>query len=291
MHKIGFIGLGNMGMPMALGLQRAGHLVQGFDLYPQAIKQFQEHGGQACTDLKTLAHTSEVIITMLPNPQALLDIYHPSSIFIDALPPKTLLIDCSTVGPLAARQWHQIAQEHHLESVDAPVSGGVVAAMHSNLSFMLGGDESAVQQSEYILAALGKKFIRTGGPGSGQAAKICNNLVLANNMLAVSEAFILAKHLNLPPEKLLEVLQCSSGNSWVVDKYLPVPDLVEDVPANHDYQAGFTSQMMLKDLNLALDAQPTLHLTQETQKIYQQLVEQNLGDKDFSYIYQFVSLI
>lgn len=125
--------------------------------------------------------------------------------------------------------------------------------------------------------------------GSGQAAKICNNLVLANNMVAVSEAFILAKHLNLAPEKLLEVLQCSSGDSWVVEKYLPVPDLVDNVPANHAYEPGFTSQMMLKDLNLALEAKSTLHLTETTQKLYQLLIENQCGEKDFSFIYEFLT--
>lgn len=164
MKKIGFIGLGHMGMPMALGLQQAGHAVLGFDLYPKAVQEFEMQGGQTA-NLEELASSCDVIITMLPKPQALLDIYHPSSAFIKAIHAKTLLIDCSTVGPIAALKWHQIAKDHGLISVDAPVSGGVRAASSKTLSFMLGGKDEAVIQTEELLKSLGQKFIRTGAAG------------------------------------------------------------------------------------------------------------------------------
>lgn len=292
MKKIGFIGLGHMGMPMALGLLKSGYQVQGFDMNPELLNQFQQQGGNASSELIMLAKTNDVLITMLPTAQSLLEIYDTKSAFIQEIPKKTLIIDCSTVGPIAALDWHQIMNKFQLLSVDAPVSGGVIAASQGELSFMLGGEETAVSQAETLLKPIGKKFIKTGSAGSGQAAKICNNLVLANNMLAVSEAFLLAKHLSLAPEKLLEVLECSSGNSWVVEKYLPVPYLIENVPANHDYQAGFSSQMMLKDLNLALQSsqdQVKLELTKTTQELFQALVNQKLGNKDFSVIYEWLT--
>lgn len=292
MKKIGFIGLGHMGMPMAQQLLKKNYIVYGYDANQDSTLFFQQQGGHVFKNLNEIASICEVIITMLPNIQALLNFYHSQNNFIQYLKPNTLIIDCSTVGPIGSIQWHTIAKNYNLKSVDAPVSGGVAAASNGNLSFMIGGEETATQDAKKILMAIGSRFIFTGKAGSGQAAKVCNNLILANNMIAVCEAFTLAKKLNLEPEKFLEVVQASSGNSWVTEKYLPLPDLMDNVPANHNYQAGFSGHMMLKDLNLALDASLQtnikLSLTKETQELFANMVQAEKGDKDFSYIYEFI---
>jgi 3-hydroxyisobutyrate dehydrogenase len=286
MQKIGFIGLGHMGLPMALGLAKHFPLMA-YDQNPKAREEFQAQRGIVATSLADLAKQAEVIITMLPNGEILLAVY---TEMMAHIPKKTLVIDCSTIGPLASQEWHTLTSNHDFISVDAPVSGGVGAAKEGRLSFMLGGDEAAVQQAMRILSVIGKKLIHTGGPGSGQAAKICNNLVLGNTMIAVSEAFALASHLNLDPHKLHEVLEISSGDSWVIQNYLPVPNLGKQFPADKDYQAGFSGQMMLKDLRLANEAahhqQHRLDLSLQSQKIYQTMIDQGKGDKDFSFIYQ-----
>jgi 3-hydroxyisobutyrate dehydrogenase len=295
MKKIGFIGLGHMGMPMALQLLKQNYPVCGYDMNIESVSSFQQQGGQPYQNLKYIAQNSDVMITMLPSAKPLLELYQPENEFIQFIKPNTLLIDCSTVGPIGSIQWHQIAKKFNLRSVDAPVSGGVMAANNGNLSFMIGGEEHACKDAQSILQALGHNFIFTGGAGSGQVAKVCNNLVLANNMIAISEAFTLAQALNLEPQKFLEVLQCSSGNSWVVEKYLPIPDLIDNVPANNDYKAGFSGYMMLKDLNLALDAlkqtQLQLSLTEESQRLFEEMVKTNNGEKDFSYIFEFINKI
>lgn len=285
MEKIGFIGLGHMGMPMATRLMQHGHQVLAYDQSASACAAYQDQGGQVAQSIHDIAAHASCVITMLPNASILQDVY---ACIIEQIAAGSLLIDCSTVGPIAAKQWHTQAKNLHLHSVDAPVSGGVVAANQGSLSFMLGGEQAAVAHAQQILAALGKKFIHTGGPGSGQAAKICNNLVLANTMIAVSEAFALAADLQLDAQKLYEVLSTSSGNSWVIEHYLPLPALGKEVPADRDYQPGFSGQMMLKDLKLATQAAKPhlLALTQTSESAYQKMIDLGFGDKDFSFIYQ-----
>jgi 3-hydroxyisobutyrate dehydrogenase len=285
---IGFIGLGHMGLPMALGLVAGGFQVMGYDLNPVNLDIFCKSGGYK-GDLQQLANTSDVIITMLPSGAQLLEIY---DLLLADLKPNALLIDCSTVGTLASRHWHQKVNDQGLRSVDAPVSGGVLAAKNKSLTFMLGGDTPDVQMAQQILNLIGKQFIHTGGKTSGQTAKICNNLILANNMAALSEAFVLAEQLGLEKNKFLEIVQNSSGNSWIVEKYLPIPDLKDHVPANQNYEPGFSTQMMAKDLNLVeaccQQLGIKLNLTEATLHLYQQMLQENLGSKDFSYIYQFL---
>lgn len=203
MKKIGFIGLGHMGMPMALQLLKHDYSVYGYDTNTESVTSFQQQGGQPYKNMKDLAQKSDILITMLPSAKPLLELYQPENEFIRNIKPNTLLIDCSTVGPIGSLQWHQLAKDHNLMSVDAPVSGGVMAANSGNLSFMIGGEDAACIKAQLILKALGHTFILTGGPGSGQVAKICNNLVLANTMIAVSEAFTLAQALKLAPPKTL----------------------------------------------------------------------------------------
>jgi 3-hydroxyisobutyrate dehydrogenase len=292
MNKIGFIGLGHMGLPMAVGLLKSGFDVMAFDMNPDALQAFLNQNGQITTDLCIMAQQCCTMITMLPSGQQLLDIYAQEQAFIQHVKPKSLLIDCSTVGPLAAKRWHEIAKKHQLLSVDAPVSGGVNAAKQGTLTFMLGGDLDAVTKAKQILSKIGQRLIETGEACSGQTAKICNNMILANNMITLSEAFLLAQSLHLSKEKFLEVVQHSSGNSWVVEKYLPIENLIQNVPANTDYQPGFSGHMMLKDLTLAEQtcASVDIHLplTQASLDIYSDMVEANFGEKDFSFIYQFL---
>jgi 3-hydroxyisobutyrate dehydrogenase len=289
MTKIGFIGLGHMGLPMALQCSKKFNLLA-YDQNPEACQSFIEMGGKIASSLQAMIKTADVVISMLPNGEILLAVYQD---ILDFIPANTLLIDCSTVGPLASLEWHKLNQTRGLKSVDAPVSGGVKAAAQGSLSFMLGGHPDEVQAAIVYLSSMGKNFIPTGGPGSGQTAKICNNLVLGNTMIAVSEAFILGQNLGLEPNKLLDVLSMSSGNSWVIENYLPIPNLGRSVPADNDYQAGFSAAMMLKDLKLANQAAKQvgkdLELSAKSENLYQELIDNDKGHKDFSYIYQALS--
>lgn len=281
--KIGFIGLGHMGKPIAEGLRGCGHLVTGYDAYLPALESFS---GQKAPCLADIAQDNEVIMTMLPSSQELMAIYENQD-FLSHLRPDVLLIDCSTIGPIASQKWHELP----FSTVDAPVSGGVIAAQNNQLTYMIGGLSQALDQVELLLKPISQKIIRTGGPGTGQMAKICNNLILANTMIAVSEAFLLADKAGLDSQILYDVIHASSGNCWVLEKYLPVPNIIDNVPANHDYMAGFTNQMMLKDLKLATTAaqhyEQELPLTTQAQDLYQDLAN-SLGTLDFSSIFEYL---
>lgn len=281
--QIGFIGLGHMGRPIAESLIQNGHDVLGYDAYTPALESFS---GQKTQELKNIAKHSQVIITMLPSGDELMSIYQDA--FLKQLPSDVLLIDCSTVGPIISQQWHELP----FNTVDAPVSGGVMAAQNHQLTYMLGGKTQDVAKAEKILKPISQKIIRTGGAGSGQMAKICNNLILANTMIAVSEAFLLAEKAGLDSKILYDVVHASSGNCWVIEKYLPVPHIIDNVPANRDYRPGFSHQMMLKDLKLATLAAKHFHqklpLTDEAQAIYQKAAEL-MRSKDFSSIFEFLN--
>jgi 3-hydroxyisobutyrate dehydrogenase len=284
MKKIGFIGLGHMGAPIAEGLLNSGCDVLGYDLSESAYANFQ---GPKTKHLKDIALHAQVIITMLPSGVELMSLYQQQEL-ISHLSKDTLLIDCSTIGPIAAQKFHALPYP----TVDAPVSGGVIAAQNNQLAYIIGADEPFASQAETIFKPISKQIIRTGGPCTGQIAKTCNNMVLANTMIAVSEAFLLAQELGLEAKALLEVLQSSSGNCWVVDKYLPVPNIMENVPANKAYAPGFTNKMMRKDLHLAGDAAKKVHLnlqlTQKAQELYEHLNSPDFENLDFSSIYLYL---
>lgn len=288
MAKIGFVGLGHMGLPMAINLLKAGHSVMGYDLQPSALERFSESGGTIAHNLQELAKEKDVIITMLQTGQQVLHVCLGVDGLFNKLNAGSLYIDCSTIDVKSAREVHQIAKENHLLVVDAPVSGGVAGAAAATLTFMVGGESEAYTVARPILSAMGQKIIHTGGAGSGQAAKICNNMILGTSMIAVSEAFILAKELGLSPEKLFEVVNNSSGQCWAMSKYVPVPGILENVPANNDYKPGFAAKMMLKDLLLSQNTAKSVHietpLGAKTTEMYQQFVDQGLGDTDFSAI-------
>lgn len=293
MAKIGFIGLGHMGLPMAINLVKAGHAVTGYDLQSSAVEQLVQAGGLAAHNATEAAQEQNVLITMLQTGQQVLQVCHGSEGLFSAAQSNTLFIDCSTIDVNSSRELHRLAATHQLPAIDAPVSGGTVGAAAGTLTFMVGGEEKAFQMAEPILAAMGQKIIHAGAAGSGQAAKICNNMILGISMVGISEAFVLAEQLQLSPEKLFEVVSNSSGQCWAMSKYAPVPGLLENVPANNDYKPGFAAAMMLKDLRLSQDSAHSVNistpLAAKATALYQQFIDEGLGAKDFSAIIKLIA--
>ncbi len=288
MAKIGFIGLGHMGLPMAINLIKAGHSVTGYDLQENLVQDLHEAGGVKAKSLIELSQDKDFIITMLQTGEQVLGVCDGKDGLFTHAKSKTTFIDCSTIDVQSARQFHSLAHKHSLLSVDAPVSGGVGGAKSATLTFMVGGSQDAFAKAEVILNAMGTKIIHTGDAGSGQAAKICNNMLLGISMIASSEVFILAKTLGLHEKKLHEVISNASGKCWVMDKYVPVAGILDNVPANNNYQAGFTTNMMLKDLKLsqqtAKQAGISTRLGALAEQIYQTAKDNDHGELDFSAI-------
>lgn len=288
MAKIGFVGLGHMGLPMANNLIKAGFVVSGFDLQTEALVKFKKAGGIVCQNLTECVASQEVVITMLQTMEQVHSVcMAENGIFANATP-GALWIDCSTVGMEGVTRLHEKAVEVGLMSLDAPVSGGMTGAEAGTLTFMVGGGDEALGKGQSILEAMGKKIFHTGLPGSGQAAKICNNMILGVSMIAISEAFKLGDTLGLSPQKLFDVVNNASGQCWAMSKYVPVAGLLENVPANKGYEPGFSTNMMLKDLLLSqAAAKASGVLTQMgalSTALYQKAVKDGLGELDFSVI-------
>jgi 3-hydroxyisobutyrate dehydrogenase len=254
MARIGFIGLGNMGLPMALNLLKGGHQVEGFDLNGAAVEKLVAAGGASVGGVNVAASRADVVITMLPAGAHVREVYLGPGGIVESANAGTLLIDCSTIDVDSARVVIAAAEAAGLHMIDAPVSGGVGGAQAATLTFMVGGSENAFARAQSLLALMGKTIVHAGGAGNGQAAKICNNMILGVSMIAVSESFVLAEKLGLDAQKLFDIASKSSGQCWSMTSYCPVPGPVPASPANRDYQAGFTAAMMLKDLKLAQDA-------------------------------------
>jgi 3-hydroxyisobutyrate dehydrogenase len=283
MTSIAFIGLGNMGGPMAANLVRAGHKVTGFDLVPAAIAQAKADGVMIAAKATDAVKDAEVIITMLPAGK------HVVSVWSDVIPSVAkgaLMIDCSTIDVENARKSHALAAQHHLPSVDAPVSGGTGGAKGGTLTFMAGGAAAAFATAKPILEAMGKKIVHCGDAGAGQAAKICNNMILGISMIAVSEAFSLAEKLGLSHRALFDVASTSSGQCWSLTSYCPVPGPVPTSPANNEYKPGFAAALMLKDLRLAQEAAKAAGavtpLGAHAESIYEIFEKAGHGGTDFS---------
>ena len=283
MATIGFIGLGNMGGPMALNLVRAGHAVRGYDRAAEAVAALTAGGGQAARSGPDAVQGAEIVITMLPAGQ------HVRAVLgdvLDHLAPGTLLIDCSTIDVATARELASHAGARGFAMLDAPVSGGTSGAAAGTLTFMVGGTEAAFAQAEPVLAAMGRTIVRAGEAGAGQAAKVCNNLILGISMLAVSEAFALADKLGLSAQALFDISKTASGQCWALTTYCPVPGPVPTSPANRDYQPGFATDLMLKDLTLAADAVASTGaasvLGGPAREAFARLSAIGLGGKDFS---------
>lgn len=293
MAKIGFVGLGHMGLPMAINLVKAGHQVTGYDLQQSALDHFAASGGFAAANLHEAAKEKDILITMLQTGQQVLTVCHGKDGLFHSAKNGALLIDCSTIDVNSSRELHHLAQASNLRSVDAPVSGGTAGAVAGTLTFMVGGEEKAFQAAQPILAAMGQKIIHAGVAGSGQAAKICNNMILGISMIAISEAFVLAEQLELSPQKLFEVVNNSSGQCWAMTKYAPVAGVLENVPANNNYQPGFAAAMMLKDLLLSQNSADTVKVSTplgaKATELYQHFIDQGLGESDFSAIIKFIA--
>lgn len=292
MTQIGFIGLGNMGLPMARNLIKAGHTVTGYDLNSAASDQFAAAGGIAATALDMACIGADAIITVLPAGKEVRDVYLTRGGVLASAREGALLIDASTIDVETARAVAAAAQVNDLAMVDAPVSGGVAGAEAGTLTFMVGGSERAFERARPILEGMGKTIVHAGGPGHGQAVKICNNMILGVSMIAVSEAFVLAEKLGIDPHKLFDISSKASGQCWAMTTYCPVPGPVPSSPANRDYQAGFTAAMMLKDLKLAQQAAKTagarVPIGAAATALYDLFVEQGGAPTDFSGIIRFL---
>jgi 3-hydroxyisobutyrate dehydrogenase len=251
MAAIAFIGLGNMGGPMAANLVKAGHRVIGYDLVEKLRQEASTTGVAVAVSAREAVATADVVVTMLPAGR------HVVAAWSDILPAAkrgALFIDSSTIDVDNARRAHEAAAAAGMPCLDAPVSGGVGGAAAGTLTFMAGGDAAAFASGKPILEAMGKRIVHCGGPGAGQAAKICNNMILGATMIATCEAFVLAEKLGLSAQALYDVASTSSGQSWSLTTYCPVPGPVPSSPANKDYKPGFAAALMLKDLRLAQEA-------------------------------------
>jgi len=289
MAAIGFIGLGNMGGPMAANLIKTGGHVLGFDLVTALRDAAAKDGVQIAGSAKATLEDADVVITMLPGGEHVLSVWH-------NIAPQarqgTLFIDCSTIDVESARKAHKLAASYGIATLDAPVSGGVGGAKAATLTFMVGGSDHAFARGKPVLERMGKRIVHCGEAGNGQAAKICNNMILGASMIAVSEAFVLGEKLGLSHQALFDVASASSGQCWSLTSYCPVPGPVPASPANNGYKAGFTAALMLKDLKLAKAAADSVQagtaIGAHAAQIYQHFVQENDSALDFSAIINLV---
>ncbi len=286
MTKIGFIGVGNMGGPMAKNLVNAGHEVKAFDLSQAALDAAVTAGAAAATSIADAASGVEVVISMLPAGQHVRSVYLDEGGIVGAAAAGTLFIDSSTIDVDNARAVAKAAGEAGFEMIDAPVSGGVGGAEAGTLTFMCGGSEDAFATAKPLLDVMGKTIVLAGPSGNGQVAKICNNMILGASMIAVAEAFVMAEKLGLDHQKLFDISSTASGQCWAMTSYCPVPGPVPASPANRDYQAGFTAAMMAKDLRLAQEAAQSVRaatpLGAAAAAVYSLYENAGNGDVDFS---------
>jgi 3-hydroxyisobutyrate dehydrogenase len=289
MANIAFIGLGNMGGPMAANLVKAGHKVTAFDLVAASRDQAKADGAGIAESAVASVKGADVVVTMLPAGKHVISVW---TDVISSMSKGTLIIDCSTIDVESAKAAHVLAAKHGVSSIDAPVSGGTGGARGATLTFMCGGEEKAFAAAKPVLENMGKKIVHCGGAGAGQAAKICNNMILGISMIAVSEAFALAEKLGLSHKALFDVASTSSGQCWSLTSYCPVPGPVPASPANNDYKPGFASALMVKDLTLAQDAAKAAGaatpLGKHAQEIYKAFDAAGNGGVDFSGIIRHV---
>ncbi len=284
--KIGFVGLGHMGNPMCRNLLKAGHTLKVYDVVPELLKKLIDQGCEKASSPVDAARGSDVLITMLPSTPHVRSVYLGEYGVLSGTRPGTPLIDCSTIDPLTAREVAMDAKAKGCPMVDAPVSGGVGGAEAGTLTFMVGGDAKDFDAAKPILQAMGKNIVHCGGAGNGQVAKICNNMMLAIEMIATSEGMTLAAKLGMDPKVFASIVNTSSGRCWSSDTYNPYPGVLENVPASRGYSGGFGADLMLKDLTLVTDAaksarQPVM-LGALAQQIYQKHSADGNGAKDFS---------
>jgi 3-hydroxyisobutyrate dehydrogenase len=289
MAAIGFIGLGNMGAPMAANLVKNGGHVLGFDLVATLRDGSARDGVQIVANAKATVENADVVITMLPGGEQVLSVWN------DIVPHArqgTLFIDCSTIDVASARKAHALAASYGIATLDAPVSGGVGGAKAATLTFMVGGSDAAFAHGKPVLDHMGKRIVHCGNAGNGHAAKICNNMILGASMIAVSEAFVLGEKLGLSNQALFDVAAASSGQCWSLTSYCPVPGPVPASPANNGYKPGFAAALMLKDLKLAREAAASVKVKNaigaHAAEIYEQFAKQGHSGADFSGIINLV---
>ncbi len=292
MTKIGFIGLGHMGAPMVRNLLKHQHDVYIYDAVPAAMMALTDAGAIPAQSLKTVAQHAEVFITMLPSGENVAEICTGASGLFKLAQPGSLFIDSSSIAVDKARELHQLAARAGIQMLDAPVSGGTGGAEAGTLTFMVGGGEAHFNRAKPILECMGKKIVHMGAAGNGQATKISNNLILGISMIAVAEGMTLGKKLGIDPKKLFEICSNASAQCWSLNNNCPVPDILPNVPSSHDYQAGFTSAMMLKDLKLSQLAAQTVSavtpLGAEATALYTLLNNLGHGSLDFSAIIKLI---
>ena len=293
MSTIAFIGLGNMGGPMAANLVKAGHRVLGYDRVSTALDAFGKAGGSAATSAAAAMAEAEIVITMLPAGPQVREVYTGEGGVLAVAKKGALLIDCSTIDVETARAVSGAAAGRGFDMLDAPVSGGVGGAAAGTLTFMVGGSAPGFERAKPILEKMGKTIVHAGPAGNGQAAKICNNMMLGISMIAVCEGFQLAQKLGLDVQKLFDISSKSSGQCWAMTNYCPAPGPVPAAPSNRDYQPGFTAEMMLKDMKLAQQAAQAsgaaTPMGAEAAALYQLLVGSGAGAKDFSVMFRFLA--
>ena len=289
MSNIGFIGLGNMGGPMAANLVKAGEHVLGFDVVPASREASAKDGVQIVANAKSVVDDADVIVTMLPAGEHVLSVWNE---VVPHVRQGTLFIDCSTIDVASARKAHSIAAARGIATLDAPVSGGVGGARAATLTFMVGGTQHAFDRGKPVLEHMGKRIVHCGDAGNGQVAKMCNNMILGASMIVVSEAFVLGEKLGLSPQAMFDVVSASSGQCWSLTSYCPVPGPVPASPANNGYKAGFTAALMLKDLKLAKAGAESVKadtaIGAHAAEIYEQFTHEFESSADFSAIVNYV---
>lgn len=254
MSRIGFIGLGTMGLPMAINLVKAGHQVRGFDVVPSQVETARENGVEVASSAADAASGVDLLITMLPKGDHVRQVLLAEGGPFEVLPQHAVVVDCSTIDIATTHEVSAAGAARGIRFLDAPVSGGVGGATAGSLTFMVGGSADALEAAQFAFDAMGSRTVHCGEAGAGQAAKMCNQLVFGSNLAAVSEAFVLGERSGLAPEKLFDVLSTSSGNSWVLNNFCPRPGLVDGAAANADYAPRFAADLLAKDLGLAMAA-------------------------------------
>jgi len=288
MKKIGFIGLGNMGAKMVINLLKANYEVIGYDVDKESINSLIPYGLKKASSLYEMSNDIDIIITMLPNGKIVEEVYNS---IIDNFKQNTLFVDCSTIDVDKAKSLHKKCNKHNLLSLDAPVSGGVVGAENGTLTFMVGGSNEAYNLMLPLFNVMGNKSVLCGLPSSGQAAKACNNMLLAITMIGVGEAFNLGNNLGLDANKLFQILSTSSSSCWSINNYCPIENIGPKSPADNNFQPGFSSNLMLKDLTIALEAikntKTSAPFGLAAKENFEKMVNKQKGNLDFSAIINF----
>jgi 3-hydroxyisobutyrate dehydrogenase len=290
MARIAFIGLGNMGGGMAANLAQAGHDVRAFDLVEDALARAEARGAKRVASAEDAVAEAEAVVTMLPAGKHVREVYESS--VIGKAPASAILIDCSTIDVATAREEIEKARAAGYAMVDAPVSGGIAAAEAGSLTFMVGGTNEAFERARPFLEIMGKAVIHAGVPGAGQAAKICNNMLLGASMVATCETFVMARKLGLDLQTFFDISSKASGQCWSMTSYCPVPGVGPETPADRDYEGGFAAALMLKDLRLAMEAAESVDaytpMGSAAEELYARFADLGGAGKDFSAIIKMI---